>query len=113
MEKEAHPDLELDPLVLPEDGLHFKVDAHRADECRREGVVRVTEQEGSLADAAVADDEQLEHVVKVLIGRVLRPTPRRRHLVTHEEARARLLSFFHFEYEVATEAFEDFLRMLF
>ena len=66
----SHPDLQLDPDVAPVDGLHFEVDAHRADEGRREGVVHVAEQEGGLAHATVADDEQLEHVVQVLVGSI-------------------------------------------
>ena len=75
-----HPYLQLHPLLVPVDGLHLEVDAHRADEGRGEGVVGVAEQEGGLAHAAVADDQQLEHVVKVLVGRVpldlrLRPGP--------------------------------------
>ena len=59
-------------------GLDFEVDADCTDERRRERVVRVAEQERRLADAAVADDEQLEHVVEVLIGRIFRR--RRLHL---------------------------------
>jgi len=69
--KTTHPDLQLDPLVVAEHGLDLEVDAHGADEGRGEGVVGVAEQEGGLAHAAVADDQQLEHVVEVLVGRVL------------------------------------------
>lgn len=74
----SHPDLEFDPRVVPVDGLDFEVDAHRADKGRREGVVCVAEQEGGLSHTAVADDEQLEHVVEVLVGRLSRVLARRR-----------------------------------
>ena len=63
----SYPDLQFNPLVVLVHGLHFEVDAHRADESRGEGVVGVAEQERRLAHAAVADDQQLEHVVKVLV----------------------------------------------
>lgn len=69
----THPDLEFDPLVVPEHGLHFEVDADRGHERGRETVVGVPEQERSLADATVADDQQLEHVVEVLVGALLLP----------------------------------------
>ena len=66
----AHPDLQLDPLVVAINRLHLEVDAHGADERVAEGVVGVAEQEGRFPHAAVADDQQLEHVVKVLVGAV-------------------------------------------
>lgn len=66
-----HPDLQLYPLVVPVDGLDFKVDAHRADEGRRERVVCVAEQEGGLSDTAVANDEDFKHVIKVLLRDLL------------------------------------------
>ena len=69
----THPNLQLDPLVLPEDRLDLEVDADGADEGRGERVVGVAEEEGGLADGAVADDEELEHVVKVLVCRILLP----------------------------------------
>lgn len=68
----AHPDLQLDPLVVAIHRLHLEVDAHGADERVAEGVVGVAEQEGRFPNAAVADDEQLEHVVEVLVGAVPR-----------------------------------------
>lgn len=58
---------------MSEDGFDFEVDADGADERWREGVVGITEQEGGLADAAVADDKQFEHVVEVLVSRILLP----------------------------------------
>ena len=69
----THPNLQLDPLVLPKDGLDLEVDADGADEGRGERVVGVAEEEGGLADGAVADDEELEHVVEVLVGGILLP----------------------------------------
>lgn len=64
------PNLQLDPLVVAKHGFDLEVDAHGADEGGGEGVVRVAEQEGGFPNAAVADDQQLEHVVEVLVGRV-------------------------------------------
>lgn len=69
----TYPDLQLDALVMPKDRLDLEVDAHGWDEGRCEAVVRVAEEETRLAHARVADDEQLEHVVEVLIGRILLP----------------------------------------
>ena len=53
--------------------LHLEVDADRTHERRSERVVRVAEQERRLTDTAVTDDEQLEHVVEVLICGVRLP----------------------------------------
>lgn len=53
---------------MPEYGFDFEVDAHGADEGRREAVVRVTEEEGCLTDRTVADDQQFEHIIEILIG---------------------------------------------
>ena len=76
---ETHPYLQFDALIIPEDGLDFEVDADRRHEGRREWVVGVAEQEGGFAHRRVADDQQLEHVVKVLIGGVLLPSLVLRH----------------------------------
>ena len=62
------PNLQLDPLVMSVDRLDLEVDAHCAHEGRGEGVIGIAEQEGCLAHAAVPDQEQFEHVVKVLVG---------------------------------------------
>ena len=40
-----YPDLQLDPLVLPEDRLDLEVDPDRRDEGGGEGIVGVAEQE--------------------------------------------------------------------
>lgn len=69
----TYPYLKFDPFVVPEHGFHFEVDADRGHERRRETVVRVPEQERRFADTAVADDEQLEHVIEVLVGPFLLP----------------------------------------
>lgn len=61
------PDLQLDPLVVAVDCLDLEVDAHSADKGGREGVIGISEQEGRLAHAAVANEQQLEHVVEVLV----------------------------------------------
>lgn len=62
-----HPDLQLYPLVVPVDGLNLEVDAHCADKGRRERVVCIAEEEGGLSYAAVANDEDFKHVIKVLV----------------------------------------------
>lgn len=78
----THPYLQLDPLLVAENGLHLKVDAHRADVGGVEGVVGVAEEDRGFAHAAVADDQQLEHVVEVgvrcVVWRGLLPEPRLR-----------------------------------
>jgi len=58
---------------VSEHGLHFEVDADRGHERGRETVVRVPEQERRFAHAAVADDQQLEHVIEILVGALLLP----------------------------------------
>lgn len=64
----THPDLQLDPLVVPVDCLDLEVYAHGAHEGGGEGVVRIAEQERGLAHTAIPNQEQFEHVVKVLVG---------------------------------------------
>lgn len=63
----THPYLQLHTLLMTVDCLHFEVNAHGADKGRGEGVVSIAEEEGGLTDAAVANDEQFEHVVKILV----------------------------------------------
>lgn len=67
----SHPNLQLDPLVISVDRLHLKVDAHCADESRSEGIIGIAEQKAGLSHAAVADDQDLEHVVEVLVRGLL------------------------------------------
>lgn len=63
----TYPNLQLHSLLVAVDCLHLKVDAHGADEGWGEGVIRIAEEEGSFANTAVANDEQFEHVVKILV----------------------------------------------
>lgn len=56
---------------MSEDRFHLKIDAHGRYEGRGEGIVRVAEQKGRFADRRVADDQQLEHVVEVLVRGLL------------------------------------------
>lgn len=58
---------------MPEDGLHFKVNSDGGDEGRREGVIGVAEEKARLSDTRVPDDEQFEHVVKVLVRCIFLP----------------------------------------
>jgi len=58
---------------VPKHSFYFEIDADRGYESRRETVVGVPKQERSLPNATVADDEQLEHVIKVLVGPFLLP----------------------------------------
>lgn len=69
----TYPYLQLDAFLVPKNGLDLEIDAHRRDERRRERIVRIAEQEAGFADARVADDQQLEHVVEVLVCGVLLP----------------------------------------
>lgn len=63
----THPNLQLHSLLLTIDRLHLEVNAHSADKGWSKGVVSVAEEEGGLAYTAVSDDEQFEHVVKILV----------------------------------------------
>lgn len=69
----THPDLQLHSLLIAVDCLHLEVDAHSADEGWGEGVISIAEEEGGFANAAVADDEQFKHVVKILVGGIFDP----------------------------------------
>lgn len=71
----THPYLQFDPFVVSEHRFHFEIDAHGGHEGRRETVVGVPEQKWRFAHAAVADDQQLEHVIEVLVGALLLPFP--------------------------------------
>jgi len=83
---------------VPEHGFYFEIDADSGHEGRRETVVGVPKQKRSLADAAVADDEQLEHVIEVLVGPFLLPftvlaghlccAPNKRQLLLRQNKRA-------------------------
>lgn len=66
----TYPYLQLDPFVITKNCLHLEVNPHCADKSRGEGVVCIAEQEGGLAHAAVANDQQLKHVIKVLVSRI-------------------------------------------
>lgn len=81
-EKQTHPYLKFNSFVLSEHCFDFEVNADCADKGRGEGVVCVTEEEGGLAHAAVAYNQQLEHVVKILVGSIFLPfaVTRRCHL---------------------------------
>ncbi len=62
------PDLQLDALAADVHRADLEVDADRRDVVAGEGVVGEADEEGALAHAGVADDEQLEEVVVVLAG---------------------------------------------
>lgn len=67
--KVTYPNLKLDSLFIFENSFDFEIDANRADKRRGKGVVRVAEQERCFSHAAIANDQQLEHVVEVLVRR--------------------------------------------
>lgn len=73
--KVTYPNLELDPLFIFEYSFYFEIDPNCADECRCKGVIRITEQKRCLPHTAVADDQQFEHVVKVLVRGVFLAIP--------------------------------------
>ena len=77
--KNTHPDLQFDSLVVSEHSLDLEGYPDGTDEGRGEGVVGVAEEERSFAHRRVADDKQLEHVVKILVGGILRPAVLLRH----------------------------------
>lgn len=72
----SYPDLQFDPLVIPVDGFHLEIDAHRTDKGWCEGVISVAEQKGGFAHTAISDDEDLKHIVKVLVWSLLLPVGR-------------------------------------
>ena len=67
-EMATHPNLKFYSLVIPIDGFHLEVDSYGAYKGRCEGVICVAEQETGFANTAVANDQDLEHVVKVLVS---------------------------------------------
>ena len=68
----SHLKSHLLPLPLDLDGPDLEVDPDGGDVVPREGVVCEADEEGALAHARVADDEQLEEVVVVLVRRAQR-----------------------------------------
>lgn len=56
---------------MSENRFHLKIDAHGRYEGRGEGIVRVAEQEGRFTNGRVPDDQQLEHVIEVLVRGLL------------------------------------------
>ena len=69
----TYPNLKLNPFVLSEDRLYFEINAYCGDEGRCEGIIGVPEKEACLAHGTVANDQQLEHVIEVLIGSIFLP----------------------------------------
>lgn len=68
---QTYPDLQLNPLVVAEDSFDLEVNAYCADEGRGEGIICVAEQETGFAHTAVANNQELEHIIKVLISCIL------------------------------------------
>lgn len=73
--KVTYPNLKLDSLFIFEYSFHFEIDPDCADKCRCKGVIRITEEERCFPHTAIANDEQFEHVVKVLIRGVFLAIP--------------------------------------
>lgn len=73
--KVTYPNLKLDSLFIFEYSFYFEIDPHCADKCGCKGVICITEQERCFPHTAIADDEQFEHVVKVLIRGVFLAIP--------------------------------------
>lgn len=67
----THPYLQFYTFLVTVNRFDFEVNADRADESRRERVVGVPEQEAGFSHTAVPNNEELEHVVKILIGHIL------------------------------------------
>lgn len=66
----THPDLEFDPLVITVNCFYFEVNPNSADKRVTEWVVCISEQKAGFSHTAVAYNEELEHVVKVLVGAI-------------------------------------------
>lgn len=62
-----YPNLQLHPLVISVNGLHLKVNSHRANKGRCERIIGIPEKKGGLPHAAVPNDQKFKHVVKVLV----------------------------------------------
>jgi len=60
------PDLQLDGLAIELDRPNLEVDADRADVALGVGVVGEAQEQARLADAGVADQHELEHVIVLL-----------------------------------------------
>lgn len=73
MQNETDPNLKFDSFLVSEDGFNFEVDADGRDERRRERVVCITEEKRCLANGRVADNQQFEHIVVVLVRRLFLP----------------------------------------
>lgn len=69
----TYPYLKLHPFVIPVNSLHLKINTHSANEGVVECVVGVSEQKTGFPNTAIANDEQFEHVVKVLIRSISLP----------------------------------------
>lgn len=58
---------------MAEDCFHFEVYPNGGYKSGRERIVRVPEQERRFTHAAVTDDQQLEHVIEILVGAFFLP----------------------------------------
>lgn len=63
----AYPNLQLNSFFIFENRFYFEIDPNRAYKCRCKGIISISEQEGGFSNTAVADNEQFEHVIKVLV----------------------------------------------
>ena len=70
----THPYLKFDPFVLPENGFHFEVDPDGWYKGRRKRIVGIPEQKRRLSYWRVTNNQQLEHVVEVLVCCILLPS---------------------------------------
>mmetsp|Transcript_24079 Transcript_24079/g.75448 ORF Transcript_24079/g.75448 Transcript_24079/m.75448 type:complete len:263 (+) Transcript_24079:560-1348(+) len=65
------PNLQLDHLALELHGANFKVDADGGDVALCVGIIRETQQEARLSDAAVTDQQELEEIIILGVHAVL------------------------------------------
>ena len=61
------PYLQLEESIVPHNCLHFEVDSDRCLVVSGKRAVAIAEEERCLADARVSNDQQLEHVVELLV----------------------------------------------
>lgn len=69
----TYPNLQFHPLIIPINCFHFEVNSYCADKGWRESVISISEEEGCFTHTAVPNDQEFEHVIKVLIRSIFLP----------------------------------------
>lgn len=69
----TNPNLQLHTFVMTENSFHFEINADRWYERRSEWIVSIAEEEAGFSNTRIADDQQFEHVIEILVGRIFLP----------------------------------------